>query len=262
MTEPDVASSDDTKLSIRIERDGDKYVINGRKLFGNVKWNDGVKLYILIGCSDSTNPNSWKRHSTVLVPADTPGLRIQRNLTIMVSMCTTTSGFSNVILWPGRAFEMAQGRLEPGRLHHCMRLISQCEHAYEFALIHAKDKRKQPRGRLIGEFDSNIGQIAQMRLELDALRLIVLNAAHLMDVLDNKAGKYVIAHSKVLVPYKAAQIIIECMQMYGGQSLTQHTPMPEMWTYARFVRLADGPDAAHRHQVGRDQLKGVDGLGK
>jgi alkylation response protein AidB-like acyl-CoA dehydrogenase len=162
---------------------------------------------------------------------------------------------SNVILGEGRAFEIAQGRLGPGRIHHCMRLIGQCERAYEFALLRATDERKKPRGKLIGQFDSNIERIASMRLELDALRLVVLNAADTMDTHGNKAGRYVIAQSKILVPEGAARIIDECMQMYGGQGLTQHTPLPEMWTYARFVRLADGPDAAHRHQVGRDQLK-------
>lgn len=268
MTEPEVASSDATNISIRIERDGDEYAINGRKLFGNAKWNPEVKLYILMGCTDPSNPDPWKRHSMLLVPSDTPGLTMESNLTIMgydhapdghgqFRYDNVRIPASNVILGEGRAFEIAQGRLGPGRIHHCMRLIGQCERAYEFALLRATDTRKKPRGKLIGEFDSNIERIAQMRLELDALRLVVLNAADTMDTHGNKAGRYVIAQSKILVPQSAARIIDECMQMYGGQGLTQHTPLPEMWTYARFVRLADGPDAAHRHQVGRDQLKGA-----
>ena len=266
MTEPDVASSDATTISIRIERDGDEYVINGRKIFGNAKWNPEVKLYILMGCTDPTNPDPWKRHSMVLVPSDTPGLTMNFNLTIMgydhapeghgeYRYDNVRIPTSNVILGEGRAFEIAQGRLGPGRIHHCMRLIGQCERAYEFALLRATDTRKKPRGKTIGEFDSNIERIAQMRLELDALRLVVLNAADTMDTYGNKAGRYGIAQSKILVPVGAARIIDECMQMFGGQGLTQHTPLPEMWTYARFVRLADGPDAAHRHQVGRDELK-------
>ncbi|KAK3067980.1 hypothetical protein LTS18_000859 [Coniosporium uncinatum] len=164
---------------------------------------------------------------------------------------------SNIILGEGRAFEIAQGRLGPGRIHHCMRLIGQTERAYELALIRCVNPKKKPRGKLIGEFDSNIERIASMRLELDSMRLVVLNAADVMDTLGNKAGRYAIAQSKILVPIQAAKIIDECMQLYGGQGLTQHTPLPEMWTYARFVRVADGPDAAHRHQVGRDQLKGA-----
>ncbi|KAI9375806.1 acyl-CoA dehydrogenase/oxidase [Aspergillus egyptiacus] len=267
MTEPEVASSDATNIGIRMERVGDEYVINGRKLFANVLWNPHVKLYILMGCSDPENPNPWRRHSMLLVPADTPGLTITRNLSIM-GYDHAPEGHgeyvykdvripaTNVILGPGRAFEIAQGRLGPGRIHHCMRLIGQGELAYEYAVIRATDARKKPRGRLIGDFDSNIERLAQMRLELDALRLVVFNAADTMDTYGNKAGRYVIAQSKILVPGKIARIIDECMQMYGGQGLTQHTPMPEMWTYARFVRLADGPDAAHRHQVGREQLKG------
>jgi acyl-CoA dehydrogenase len=167
---------------------------------------------------------------------------------------------SNVILGEGRAFEIAQGRLGPGRIHHCMRLIGQCERAYELALLRCIDGRKKPRGKLIGQFDSNIERIASMRLEIDALRLVVLNAADTMDVRGNKAGRYVIAQAKILVPQKAASIIDECMQLYGGQGLTQHTPLPEMWTYARFVRIADGPDSSHRHQVGRDQLKTAEGF--
>lgn len=271
MTEPGVASSDATNISINIRRDGDEYVINGRKLFANAKWNPDVKLYILMGCSDPGNPNPWRRHSMILVPSDTPGLRMRQNLSIMGYDCAPEGHgeyvyenvrvpSSNVILGEGRAFEIAQGRLGPGRVHHCMRLVGQCELAYEFALLRATDERKRPRGKLIGQFDSNVERIAQMRLELDALRLTVLNAANTMDYFGNKNGRYVIAQSKVLVPAAATKIIDECMQLYGGQGLTQHTPLPEMWTYARFVRVADGPDAAHRHQVGRDQLKTADGV--
>jgi acyl-CoA dehydrogenase len=133
--------------------------------------------------------------------------------------------------------------------------MGQCERAYELALIRCTAEYKKPRSKLIGSFDSNIERIATMRLQIDSMRLVVLNAADTMDQLGNKAGKYAIAQSKILVPQMATEIIDECMQIYGGQVLTQHTPLPEMWTYARFVRVADGPDAAHRHQVGRDQLK-------
>ena len=161
----------------------------------------------------------------------------------------------NVIWGEGRAFDIAQGRLGPGRIHHCMRLIGQAERAYELALLRSIDERKKPRGKLIGQFDSNIERIAEMRMQIDSMRLIVMNAADTMDIRGNKAGRYVIAQSKIMVPVTLANIIDECMQMYGGQGLTQHTVLPELWTYARFVRIADGPDAAHRHQVGRDQLK-------
>lgn len=161
----------------------------------------------------------------------------------------------NVIWGEGRAFDIAQGRLGPGRIHHCMRLVGQAERAYEFALLRCMDERKKPRGKLIGAFDSNVERIAAMRMDIDAMKLVVMNAADTMDIRGNKAGRYVIAQSKIMVPETLAKVIDECMQMYGGQGLTQHTPLPEIWTYARFVRLADGPDAAHRHQVGRDQLK-------
>jgi acyl-CoA dehydrogenase len=266
MTEPDVASSDATQIACSITRDGGEYVINGRKLYGNVSTNPDLTFYILMGCTDPTNPDPWKRHSTVIVPSRTPGQKMVRNLTIM-GMDWAPEGHGeyvynncripaeNIILGEGRAFEIAQGRLGPGRIHHCMRLIGQCERAYELALIRCTSEQKKPRGRLIGDFDSNIERLATMRLQIDSMRLVVLNAADTMDQLGNKAGKYAIAQSKILVPKMAAEIIDECMQMYGGQGLTQHTPLPEMWTYARFVRVADGPDAAHRHQVGRDQLK-------
>ncbi|KAF2479376.1 acyl-CoA dehydrogenase family member 10 [Neohortaea acidophila] len=269
MTEPDKATSDATNIACRITRDPndpETLIINGRKLYGNCKWNDELGFYILMACSDPDNPDPWKRHSTVIVPKDTPGFRMIRNLTIM-GYDHAPDGHGeyiyenarvpakNIILGEGRAFEIAQGRLGPGRIHHCMRLIGQTERAYELALIRATDPRKKPRGKLIGEFDSNIERLANMRLRLDSLRLVVLNAAHTMDVYGNKAGRYAIAQSKILVPEMAVKIIDECMQMYGGQGLTQHSPLPEMWTYARFVRIADGPDAAHRHQVGRDELK-------
>jgi alkylation response protein AidB-like acyl-CoA dehydrogenase len=271
MTEPDVASSDATQIGIRITREGDEYVINGRKLYGNCLWNRDLSFYILMGCSDPTNPNKWSRHSTIIVPCDTPGITQVRNLTIM-GYDHAPEGHGeyvyenvrvpaeNIILGEGKAFEIAQGRLGPGRIHHCMRLIGQCERAYELALLRCTDRRKTPRGKLIGEFDSNIERVAQMRLELDAMRLVVLNAADTMDLLGNKAGKRAIAQSKILVPVAACKIIDECMQIYGGQGLTQHTPLPEMWTYARFVRVADGPDAAHRHQVGREEMKTADGF--
>jgi alkylation response protein AidB-like acyl-CoA dehydrogenase len=136
-----------------------------------------------------------------------------------------------------------------------MRLLGQAERAYEHALIRAIDPRKKPRGKLIGQFDSNIERIADMRMQLDSLRLVVLNAAETMDLMGNTAGRYAIAQAKIMVPLAVTKIIDECMQMYGGQGLTQHTFLPEAWMYARFVRIADGPDAAHKHQVGRDQIK-------
>ncbi|CAK7243410.1 MAG: hypothetical protein STHCBS139747_004930 [Sporothrix thermara] len=266
MTEPDVASSDATQISIQIRREGDEYVINGRKLYGNCLWNKDLTFYILMGCSDPDNADRWKRHTMLLVPCDTPGITQVRNLTIMgYDWAPEGHGeyvykdvrvpAANVILGEGRAFEIAQGRLGPGRIHHCMRLLGQCERAYELALVRCQDPRKKPRGKFIGEFDSNIERIAQMRMEIDGARLVVLSAADTMDVRGNKAGKRAIAQSKVLVPHLATQIIDECMQIYAGQGLTQHTPLPEMWTYARFVRVADGPDAAHRHQVGREEMK-------
>lgn len=269
MTEPDRASSDATQVNCRITRDPNDprmLVINGRKIYGNCKWNEELGFYILMACSDPDNPNPWRRHSMVIVPRDTPGFHMIRNLTILgydhapeghgeYFYDNARVPAENIILGEGRAFEIAQGRLGPGRIHHCMRLIGQTERAYELALLRCTDPNKKPRGKLLGEFDSNIERLAAMRMQLDSLRLVVLNAAHTMDKYGNKAGRYAIAQCKVLIPETAAKIIDECIQMYGGQGLTQHTPLPEMWTYARFVRIADGPDAAHRHQVGRDELK-------
>ncbi|KAF2669343.1 acyl-CoA dehydrogenase family member 11 [Microthyrium microscopicum] len=266
MTEPDRASSDATNIGCRMEITDTEVIINGRKLYGNAQWNEDLGIYILMGCSDPNNPNPWNRHTTVVVPARAPGLTMKRNITIM-GYDHAPEGHGeyvyenvrvpkeNIILGPGRAFEIAQGRLGPGRIHHAMRLIGQTERAYELALIRCTDPIKKPRGKLIGEFDSNIERIATMRLELDSMRQVVLNAADTMDLYGGKAAKYVIAQSKILIPKMAEEIINECMQMFGGQGLTQHTALPEMWTYARFVRVADGPDSAHKHQVGRDQIK-------
>ncbi|CAM1510089.1 Fc.00g004240.m01.CDS01 [Cosmosporella sp. VM-42] len=238
MTEPDVAASDATNIGIRITREGDEYVINGRKLYGNCLWNKDLTFFILMGLSDPDNANQWNRHTMLIVPCDTPGITQVRNLSIMgYDMAPEGHGeyiyencrvpAENVILGPGRAFEIAQGRLGPGRIHHTMRLIGQCERAVELAIVRCTDPKFKPRGKLIGEFDSNIERVAQMRLELDSMRLVVLNAADTMDLLGNKAGKRVIAQAKLLT----------------------------MWTYARWARLADGPDAAHRHQVGREEMK-------
>lgn len=266
MTEPDRASSDATTIGCDMNITDTEVIINGRKLYGNAQWNADLGIYILMGCSDANNPDRWARHTMVVVPTHTKGLTQTRNLTIM-GYDHAPEGHGeyiykdvrvpreNIILGPGRAFEIAQGRLGPGRIHHCMRLIGQTERAYELALVRCIDPIKKPRGKLIGEFDSTIERIAQMRMELDSMRLIVLNAADTMDLHGNKAGKYAIAQSKILIPNMAEKIIDECMQIFGGQGLTQHTVLPELWTYARFVRVADGPDAAHRHQVGREQMK-------
>ncbi|KAF1810752.1 acyl-CoA dehydrogenase NM domain-like protein [Eremomyces bilateralis CBS 781.70] len=271
MTEPDRASSDATTIACSMKRDGDELVINGRKLYGNSQMNDELGIYILMGCSDPENPNPWARHTMVIVPARSKGLTMKRNLTIM-GYDHAPEGHgeyvyenvrvpaANIILGEGRAFEIAQGRLGPGRIHHCMRLIGQTERAFELALIRCIDERKKPRGKLIGEFDSNIERVAYMRMRLDSMRQIVMNAADTMDIMGNKAGRYAIAQSKVLIPKMAADIIDECMQIWGGQGLTQYTALPEMWTYARFVRLADGPDSSHAHQVGRDQMKTAKGF--
>lgn len=138
-----------------------------------------------------------------------------------------------------------------------MRLIGQSERAYEMTLVRAIDPQKKPRGKLIGEFDSNIERLAQMRLDIDTMRLIVLNAAETMDIMGNRAGRRAIAHSKITIPNMAAKVIDQAMQIHGGLGLTQVSFLPHAWTYARYVRLADGPDAAHRHQVGREELKGA-----
>lgn len=271
MTEPNVASSDATQVGIKMEITDTEVIINGRKLYGNCQYNPDMQLFILMGCSDRENENAWNRHTMVVVPANTPGLKQVRNLSIMgYEWAPEGHGEyiyenvrvpkENIILGPGRAFEIAQGRLGPGRIHHCMRLIGQAERAYELALIRCIDERKKPRGKLIGEFDSNIERVADMRMTIDSMRLVVLNAADTMDAHGNKAGRYVIAQSKIMVPNALIKVIDEAMQIYGGQGLTQHTPLPELWTYARFVRVADGPDSAHRHQVGRDQIKTATGF--
>ncbi|KAL5116304.1 hypothetical protein ACEQ8H_005762 [Pleosporales sp. CAS-2024a] len=266
MTEPDRASSDATQVGIRMKITDKEVIINGRKLYGNCQYNPEMQLFILMGCSDPHNPNAWNRHTTLVVPANSPGLKQVRNLTIMgydwapeghgeYMYDNVRVPRENIILGPGRAFEIAQGRLGPGRIHHCMRLIGQAERAYDLALVRCMEPRKTPRGKFIGEFDSTIERIADMRMTIDAMRLVVLNAADTMDLQGNKAGKYAIAQSKIMVPNALIKVIDEAMQIYGGQGLTQHTPLPEMWTYARFVRVADGPDSAHRHQVGREQIK-------
>ncbi|KAF2404501.1 acyl-CoA dehydrogenase NM domain-like protein [Trichodelitschia bisporula] len=271
MTEPDVASSDATNIGLSMRIEGSEVIINGRKLYGNSQANPDLGIYILMGCSDPTNPDPWKRHTTVVVPSRAKGLTMVRNITIMgydhapeghgeYVYDNVRVPIENIILGPGRAFEIAQGRLGPGRIHHCMRLVGQMERAYELALIRCIEPQKKPRGKLIGEFDSNIERIASMRMEIDSMRQLVLNAADTIDILGGKAGRYVIAQCKILVPNVATKVIDECMQMYGGQGLTQHTALPEMWTYARFVRVADGPDSAHRHQVGRDQMKTAGGF--
>lgn len=237
MTEPGVATSDATNVGIRITKDGDNYIINGRKLYANCLWNKDIKFYILMGCSDPENPDQWKRHSMLIVPADSSGLTQVRNLTVLgYSWAPEGHGEyiydnvvipkENLILGEGRAFEIAQGRLGGGRIHHTMRLLGQGERALELAVMRCKDPRFKPRGKFIGDFDSNIERVAQMRLELDAMRFVVYNAAETIDIYGPKAGRRAIAQCKILVPAKIEKIVSECMQMFGGQGVTQHTPLP------------------------------------
>ena len=265
MTEPDVASSDATNIATSITRDGDHYVVNGRKWFSSGAPDPRCKIFIVMGKSDPGNPDRHKQQSQILVPRDTPGVTLVRTLTVMGYMCTPdTVGevllenvrvpANNLILGEGRGFEIAQGRLGPGRIHHCMRLIGVAERALE--AMCARSKSRVAFGKPIAEQTVTLERIAQSRILIDQARLLTMHAAWKMDKEGNKAARKEIAMIKVAAPNMACQVIDWAMQAHGAGGMTDDFPLAAGYTYARAMRFADGPDEVHRNAIGKMELKG------
>ena len=262
MTEPQVASSDASNIETSIVRDGDEWVINGRKW-----WISGVnrpqcELLILMGITDQDGPRH-ARHTMILIPKDTPGVTIERDLTVMgynpfESHCEMT--FNNVRVPAdnllgdiGAGFAMSQARLGPGRIHHCMRMVGAAERALEL-MIHRATTRTAF-GSKLAEQGVIREWIADSRIEIDQARLYTLYAAHLMDTVGNKAAASQISGIKVAVPSMAAKVIDRAIQTYGGGGLSQDFPLARMWVETRIIRMADGPDEVHRRAVARTELE-------
>ncbi|WP_213957854.1 acyl-CoA dehydrogenase family protein [Variovorax sp. dw_954] len=264
MTEPAVASSDATNIQCEIRRDGDEYVINGRKWWTSGALNEDCKLLIVMGKSDPDHAERHRQQSMILVPKDTPGVRIVRDLTTFgyddapvghpeIVYDNVRVPASNMLLGEGRGFEIAQGRLGPGRIHHCMRLIGCAQRALELMCKRANSRIAF--GKPLSEQGSLREDVAHSFCEIEQARLLTLRAADKMDREGNKAARDLIAAAKIVVPAMAARVIDRAIQIHGGAGVSQDTFLPRAYVYARFIRIGDGPDQVHLSAVGKQLLK-------
>ena len=262
MTEPEVASSDATNICTRIERQGDEYVINGHKWWISGAGDPRCAIYITMG---KTDPEAAKhsQQSMVLVPADTPGVRVVRPLQVLgyddaphghmeMYFENVRVPVSNVLLGEGRGFEIAQGRLGPGRIHHCMRLIGQAERALE--LMCKRASSRVAFGKTVAQQTVTQERIAEARCRIDMARLLTLKAAWMMDTVGNKVARTEIAMIKVVAPKLACDVIDWAMQVHGGGGMSQDFPLAHAYTTARTLRFADGPDEVHRNAIAKWEL--------
>ena len=264
MTEPDVASSDATNVQTSIRRDGDSYVVNGRKWFITNAMYERTKIFIVMGKSDPDNANLHLQQSQILIPKDTPGVRIVRPLTTFgyddapighaeVHFEDVRVPAENILLGEGRGFEIAQGRLGPGRIHHCMRLIGCAQRALELACKRAVSRTTF--GRKLAEHQSVREDIARCFAEIEQARLLTLKTARKMDEVGAKNARDLIAASKITVPLMAQTVIDRCMQIHGAGGFTADYFMAEAFSYARWCRQADGPDQVHMMALGKQIIR-------
>ena len=262
MTEPKVASSDATNICSSIEEEGDEYVINGEKWWTSGAGDPRCKIIVFMGITNSENPKH-SRQSQILVPMDTPGVEIVRMMTVFGSddaphghahmkFTNVRVPKGNLILGEGRGFEIAQGRLGPGRIHHCMRTIGSAERALE--LLCKRSTSRVAFGKTLAELGGNYDVIADCRTEIEMCRLLTLKAAYMMDTTNNKVAKSEIAQIKVAVPNMALRVIDKAIQIHGGAGVSQDTPLAKMYAGLRSLRIADGPDEVHRRTIARMEL--------
>ena len=263
MTEPRVASSDATNIEASIVREGEEYVLNGLKWFSSGAPDPRCRFFIFMGKTDPDNPDRHKQQSMILVSRETPGIKVLRSLPVFGYMGTpdltgevlfqnVRVPASNMLLGEGRGFEIAQGRLGPGRIHHCMRLIGSSERSLEKMCRRAHTRVTF--GKPIAEQTVTLERIAEARILIDQARLLVLKAAHLMDTVGNKTARKEIAMIKVAVPNMACRVIDWAIQVHGGGGVTDDFGLALAYANARMLRLADGPDEVHRNQIGRLEL--------
>lgn len=264
MTEPGVGSSDATNMQATAVLDGDEYVINGEKWWTSGAGDPRCKILIFMAV---TNPDAARhqRHSMMLVPMESEGIEIQKMMHVFgyddaphghahIKFNNVRIPKDNLLLGEGRGFEIAQGRLGPGRIHHCMRTIGVGEKAIELMCKRGIDPTKMPFGKNIANLGANFDYIAESRIELNAARLLTLDAAHKMDTVGNKIAASEIAQIKVFAPNVVLKIIDRAIQMHGGEGVSQLTPLASMYAHIRTLRLADGPDEVHRRAVARLEL--------
>ena len=270
MTEPAVASSDATNIACRIERDGSDYVINGHKWWTSGAGDPRCAVFIVMGKTDPTAPRH-QQQSMILVPRDTPGIDVRRMMRVYgyddaphghadIVFKDVRVPAENIILGEGRGFEIAQGRLGPGRIHHCMRSIGAAERAMEYMCARAKERVAF--GKPLAEQGALRHAIAESRIDIDQARLLTLNAAHLMDTVGNKAARREIAMIKVVAPRMACRVIDRAVQVHGGMGVSQDTPLAYMWAGNRTLRLADGPDEVHLETIAKLELRRGDAGGR
>ena len=263
MTEPDVASSDATNIETSIELDGDEYVINGRKWWSSGAMDPHCKVAIVMGKND-VKAARHQQQSMVLVPMDTPGLKIIRPLSVLgfydspeghaeIQLTNVRVPIQNLILGEGRGFEIAQGRLGPGRIHHCMRLVGMAQYALE--VMSYRTLEREAFGKKFYDYSSIRQEIAKSQCEIEQARLLTLSAADKMDKLGNKAAKDIIAMIKIVAPSMALKVIDRAMQILGGKGVSQDTYLPHYFAISRILRLADGPDEVHMYQLGKSCIK-------
>lgn len=263
MTEPDHASSDATQIAMSAVRDGDHWVLNGEKWWASGAGDPRCAVYIVMTRTDP-DAEKHRRHSMFVVPADTDGIEVLRPMEVFgnddaphghmhIRFTDVRVPHEDLILGEGRGFEVAQGRLGPGRIHHCMRAIGQAEKALEFLCRRAL--AREAFGKRLADLGANYDIIANARMEIEQARLLCLKAAWMMDTEGTRAAQPWISQIKVVAPLTALQVVDEAMQIHGGAGISQDYPLARMWTKLRTLRFADGPDAVHRRQVARVELK-------
>ena len=263
MTEPDVASSDATNIETSIVKDGEHYIINGRKWWSSGAMNPNTKVYIVMGKTDP-NADRHVQQSMIIVPADAPGVKIIRPLTVFgalespeghaeIELKNVKVPAENLLVGEGSGFAIAQGRLGPGRIHHCMRLVGCAQRALE--MMCKRVQERETFGKKIAQYSSIRQDIAKSRCEIEQARLLTLSAADKIDRFGIKEAKDLVAMIKIAVPQMACNVLDRAIQAHGGLGVSQDIPLAEFWVYARSIRIADGPDEVHMYQLGRNTVR-------